>query len=58
MTRKLHFIGKMLCIQSPGLSEDHSEIDLTGAEAELITEETPELASVLLVCTGCSLRPL
>lgn len=57
MSRKLRRVGRTLYICSIGHSEDHSDVDLTGAQAEWIKEETPDIASVLLV-TRRSLRVL
>ena len=53
---QLHRIGRTLYICSVDSSEDHSYVDLKGAQAEWFTEETPDIASILLVTTSTLYR--
>lgn len=48
-TKELTRVGKTLYIRSTGTSEDHSEIDLSGADAKLTEEKSANIATVLLV---------
>jgi len=56
LTKKLRRIGRTLHICSIGHSEDHSDIDLHGAQADWIAESTADVASILLTFPATNAR--